>query len=160
MNPRKILFALALLLSWIAVIETLTLPEKKSSINFPTTGARLLAVGFSPWLALGIWLDEPSKIEIENPDKTVHSIFRTVDLDPENLFFWINGAGIMGYDLSNTNNTSSNKTYPETAVELLKKGLLKHPNNPYLNYEIGKIYLLKLKRPKLAKEYFEKAASR
>ena len=83
---------------------------------------------------------------------------RIVQLQPDNPFFRVNAVGILAYDVVADMDPAEREPFISAALSILDEGLRSDPGNPYLNYETGKIHLLKLDDPERARHYFRIAS--
>jgi hypothetical protein len=105
--------------------------------------------------------------------KTEAAILLTTNLDPRPLYFWVQGARILAYDVARWRLRELEnlplQTTPETAgriseeqafvaIALLERAMDFHPGDPRLFIEIAQIYNNVLEDPLAAAEYFGMAA--
>lgn len=108
--------------------------------------------------ALSIWLSKIEGAPSLSKEESIYWIETSCDFDPKNLFYRINGAGIMSYDLAADEDRQTQEKLAHHGIALLTSGLSDSKSDAFLHYEIGKIQLLRLKQPEVAQQSFERAA--
>ncbi len=128
--------------------------------------------GFRSLIADGLWLKTNNAWERRDLPATQTLISMVTAVDPRPLYFWINGARIVAYDMPMWRIEAVGR-YEDVpisirerimgehgilALEYLKEGLLHHPQDPILYAEMAMIYHRKLNNMKTALEYYRLAA--
>ncbi|MDR1789479.1 MAG: hypothetical protein LBR12_03915 [Opitutaceae bacterium] len=148
----------------------LELAGVKDALGQGVTAA--LLGGFSAVLADFTWLRANALWEDNNLPATQASIKLTTAIDPRPLYFWINGARMIAYDMPfwRIMEEGGHDKVPEArqrrideeqsavALAYLKDGLRTHPGSPALLLEAGNIHLNRLKDTAAAADYYGRAA--
>lgn len=129
--------------------------------NTPSlTLKRALLGGFSGFVALSNWFEIEGKFQDWNELMLYAKIQSATELDPQNLFYWVNGTAILAHDHPAQNPTIDRLQSSLRAKGLLDRGLNHLPDHPVLLYEYGKLYLLKFEDVKTARSYFKQASAK
>ena len=160
---NRLVASIAILLcTWIGTrfVAVHLLPTEPQQIEPPNL-TKCIASGFSPWVAQGIWLSSIEFDSTPNTARTVYLLNKVLTMEPRNRFYRTNGVGILAYGETATDLSPS--TDSENAVSrsmrILKNGILLTPEDaPFYNYELGKLFLLKLDDKVTAKNYFHLAS--
>lgn len=122
--------------------------------------------GFRTLMADILWLRTMQAWEQDDLGKTLSLIQFTTTVDPQPKFFWINGARIIANDMPHwvaATGTSQEQVRKDvqalagTAIGLLEKAQLHHPEKPDMLMEIGHIHLNRLQDPETAAHYYGRA---
>ncbi len=130
--------------------------------------------GFRSLLADMAWIQTSYFWLDKDWPKTETALRATTQLDPRPLYFWVQGARILAYDVSNwrireletsgqlqsegqVDRIRAEQAY--AGIDLLEQAMNYHKDNPRLFIEIAQIYHNILKQPLMAADYFGKAAS-
>lgn len=128
--------------------------------------------GFRTILADLLWLQGNYYWEAYNIPATTTVINLTTTVDPRPMFFWMNGARIIGYDMpvwrikemGDFENVPDvvidrvQREQGERAIELLERASQYHPDNPALFIEKGTFYREKIKDLDMSAEMYRIAA--
>lgn len=129
-------------------------------------GFRALAANFM-WLRLNAYWEED---DLPNSQTMIRMV---TTVDPRPLYFWLNGARMIAYDMSVWRVNEFHPVWeevPETvihrmddeqgtvAIDYLERGLDFHPENPRIYVEIANIYQRKKRDVETAAEYFRLAS--
>jgi len=129
--------------------------------------------GFRSLVADFLWLANNAAWEARNLPKSQSLIRLTTAVDPRPLYFWINGARMIAYDMPvwRIDEQSNRKVLTEkarrqvdceqaeVALELLEAALRHHPSNPLVSIEIANIHLRRLGDVETAARFYRAAAS-
>ncbi len=121
-----------------------------------------------------IWIKNSIYWEKSNLPATETFIYLTTDLVPESLYFWINGARIISYDMSNWRlkligrvenipKLTKQSIWDEQAkdgIKFLEKALLFHPNEPLIYIEIASMYINRLDDKLMGAKYYRMASEK
>jgi hypothetical protein len=174
-----VLVATGLLTGWLSEPAWESLRAEEPALNLQeldeTLGQGLtigLLGGFRAIAADLLWLNVNHVWEKQDLPAT-QSLIRLVSaVDPRPLFFWINGARIIGYDMPNWRIQAAGgyRAVPRTvqarfdaeqaavALDHLRRGLAFHPDNPLLLIEMACIFQRRLHDLESAAHYFRLAA--
>lgn len=128
--------------------------------------------GFRAVLADFVWLKMNSHWEQRQLPPTHKLIELTTAIDPRPLYFWINGARIIAYDMPvwryeeagvhaddpSPLRRAIDEEQAQAALEVLNAGLQVHPHNPHLLIEIANIHLHRRKDLESAAAFYRLAA--
>jgi hypothetical protein len=123
--------------------------------------------GMRAAVASGFWLRTNQAWEQQDAAETVALLNLTVAADERPLYFWLNGARMLAYDLPAWRVTSDmpeavrRKAAAEgadTARTFLARGLQSHPNSPELMIELANIELRVSGDREAAAGWFRRAA--
>lgn len=130
--------------------------------------------GFRAITADFLWLANNLAWEQRDLPKTQTMIKAVTAIDPRPLYFWINGARMIAYDMPvwRIEEASGQSPVPAhvsrridreqatVALNYLEKGLRHHPGNPFLYLEIANIHLRRLGDVETAAHFYRLAAER
>ena len=151
---------------WGSVEENILPSNINSSAANASEGLVLATLGgFRSIFADIQWLQTMVSWENEEKEKTIANIQFTLALDPRPIFFWLNGARMIAYDMRHweSENFSYNERHEEEsrlaklAIEFLLLAKAYHPDNVSIPIEIAHIYLNRLSDFETAAEYYHKA---
>lgn len=128
--------------------------------------------GFRALAADMLWLKANASWEDNDLPATQTMIRAVTSIDPRPLYFWINGARMIAYDMPNWRIDSAggydavpqsvrqriDEEQARVALGLLGDALEAHPGNPLLNVEIANIHLRRLGSVSTAAEFYRIAA--
>lgn len=128
--------------------------------------------GFRAIIADFLWLQTNVVWENREPAKLDSMVRLVTSVDPRPVFFWINSARMIAYDVPHwrIREEGGQQTVPvsrqkaidreqaEQAFAHIRRGLEFHPDNPRLYLEIGQIYLNRLNDPAQAAPWFLRAS--
>jgi tetratricopeptide (TPR) repeat protein len=128
--------------------------------------------GFRSLVADGLWLKTNNAWEQRDLPATQTLIGMVTSVDPRPLYFWINGARMVAYDMPmwRIEAVGRYEDVPASvrdrimgehgilALEYLETGLLHHPEDPILYVEMAMIYHRKLNDMQKALKYYRLAA--
>lgn len=128
--------------------------------------------GFRAIVADFLWLRTNAAWEEQDLPATQNLIKLVSAVDPRPLFFWINGARIIGDDMPSWRIQAAGgySTVPKSvqarfdseqgqvALDHLRRGLTYHPHHPYLLVEMAGIYQRRLHDLNAAAEFMRRAA--
>jgi tetratricopeptide (TPR) repeat protein len=128
--------------------------------------------GFRAVIADFLWIQTNSVWERRERAKLDSMVRLVTSIDPRPVFFWINSARMLAYDVPNwrireeggyfavpeKRQKAIDSEQAEQAFALIDKALEFHPDNPKLYLEIGQIYLNRLKDPANAAPWFLRAS--
>ncbi len=126
--------------------------------------------GFRSVIADFLWLDAYGYWEQQDLPQTQKLIDVVTTVDPRPLYFWINGARIIAYDMPQWRLDAARESLSESdvrridreqsraALDLLERGLAVHPGNPFLLIEVANIHLRRLGEVAAAADYYRQAA--
>jgi hypothetical protein len=128
--------------------------------------------GFRSLVADGLWLKTNNAWEERDLPATQTLIGLVTAVDPRSLYFWINGARMIAYDMPMwrieafgryedvpvTIRDRIMKEHGLLALEYLETGLSHHPEDPIIYAEMAMIYDRKLNDGQTALEHYRLAA--
>lgn len=128
--------------------------------------------GFRAIMADFLWLETYSVWERRERAKLDSMVRLVTSIDPRPVFFWINSARMIAYDVPNWRireeggylavsegrQKAIDREQAEQAFALIDRALEFHPDDPKLYLEIGQIYLNRLKDPASAAPWFLRAS--
>ena len=128
--------------------------------------------GFRAIVADFLWLQTNTAWEERDLPSTQNLIRLVSAVDPRPLFFWINGARMIGYDMPSWRiqaaggfsavppsvQTRFDSEQAVTALDHLRRGLTYHPDQPYLLIEMAGIHQHRLHDLKAAAGFLRQAA--
>jgi hypothetical protein len=129
--------------------------------------------GFRAVTADFLWVEMNSEWEAEDLPATHKLIELVTTIDPRPLYFWINGARIIAYDMPHWRyrvgggfenipaavRARIDHEQAWSAIALLERGLVTHANHPLLLLEIANIHLRRRGDLQTASEYYRLAAT-
>lgn len=132
-------------------------------------GSGLLGVlgGMRAVVASGLWLRASQAWERQDAARTTALVQLTVATDERPLFFWINGARMLAYDIPTWTGAADQPeslrrktaaTGAEAAQAFLEAGLRAHPQSAELFVELGNIQLRAGGNREAAALWFRRAA--
>lgn len=128
--------------------------------------------GFRAVVADFLWLETYARWERDDLPGTQKMIDLVTTIDPRPLYFWINGARIIAYDMPHWRYRAAererrltdalrqriDREQARAALELLERGLGVHPDAPLLLIEMANIHQRRLQDTATAAEYYHRAA--
>ncbi|HUG10361.1 MAG TPA: hypothetical protein VMM36_05080 [Opitutaceae bacterium] len=128
--------------------------------------------GFRALAADFLWMKVNSDWEDMNLPATETAIRAVTAIDPRPLYFWINGARMIAYDMPNWRiergggfdvvplsvRTRVDEEQARIALDMLADARQVHPDNPALVIEVANIYLRRLHDTTTAAELYRQAA--
>ncbi len=128
--------------------------------------------GFRALVANFMWLRANESWEEDDLPATQTMIQFVTTIDPRPLFFWLNGARMIGYDMPvwRIREVGEWEDVPDTiiqrieeeqatvAIRYLHRGLNYHPDHPLLYIDIANLYQRKMDDLETAAEFYRKAA--
>lgn len=130
--------------------------------------------GFRALAANFMWLRVNTHWEKDDLPGSQTMINLVTTIDPRPLFFWLNGARMMAYDMSVWRVREVNPVWAEVpqtvihrlddeqgqvAIRYLQRGLAFHPENARIYVEIANIYQRKRRDLEAAAEYYRLAST-
>lgn len=128
--------------------------------------------GFRAIMADFLWIQTNSVWERRERAELDSMVRLVTSIDPRPVFFWINSARMIAYDVPNWRIREEggyfevpeerqkfiDREQAEQAFALIDRALEFHPDHPKLYLEIGQIYLNRLKDPASAAPWFLRAS--
>ncbi|MGH8020728.1 MAG: tetratricopeptide repeat protein [Opitutaceae bacterium] len=129
--------------------------------------------GFRAIVADFLWLANNLAWEQRDLVRSLNLIRLTTAVDPRPLYFWINGARMIAYDmpvwrtgefaenrpaLASAKQKRIDREQAEIALGFLEEALRQHPGNPFLTLEMANIHLRRLGDVARAAELYGAAA--
>lgn len=128
--------------------------------------------GFRAIVADFFWIKTNSVWEDRDLPATQTFIKLVTAIDPRPLYFWLNGARTLAYDIPHWRIAEAggynavpeaeqrrfDREQAELALDMLHKAFGYHPDSPLLYAEIANVYLNRLKDREKAAEYYLKAS--
>ena len=128
--------------------------------------------GFRSITADFLWLQTNQAWEEQDLPRTQTLIGMITTVDPRPVYFWVNGARMIAYDMPQWRIEAAggarvvpasvqrriDEQQASVALQLLQRGLGFHPDNPALLIEIAMIYERRLGDVAASAEYFHRAA--
>lgn len=157
-----------------------TLREKEPALDLASLEGALgqgitvgLLGGFRALVANFMWLRVNAHWEEDDLPATQTMINMVTTVDPRPVFFWLNGARMIAYDMSVWRVREVNPVWEEVpktiihrmddeqgqvAISYLHRGMAYHPNEPRFKIEIANIYQRKRRDMEKAAEYYYRAS--
>lgn len=128
--------------------------------------------GFRAIVADFFWIKTNATWEDNDLPATQTFIKLVTAIDPRPLYFWQNGARMIGYDMPNwrivaeggydhvpqARQRKIDEEQSAVAIQYLNEAFGHHPNSPMVHIEIANVYLNRLKDTASAAESYRKAA--